>query len=499
MVGIATRRDGLQLIRRAVARLPVLARLLGAGPMSPTVSLTLCLVAATLGPAYGAGASTEVKVTASAVVADGDRSVVKINMTAGVPAEIFTLADPYRVVIELPGVAFELPAGTGDPTSIAKVSAAEAGSASGGSQHHVQAFRYGAFADGRSRMVFDTPVPVAVLDATFRKSGTGVQLQFALKEIDAQTFGVGTGATRSARPPEGRSDNPPEGRSDNPPNALPNALFPGPQPRDGTRKAVETSSLPGQSPVRAKPLIMIDPGHGGVDPGAIGVANKTTEKSVVLAVAWQLKRVLDGTGRFETRLTRSTDVFIALDKRVQISDEARPDLFISLHADAIDDNSARGVTGASIYTLSDKASDEQARKMAEKENAADLVAGIGRRNTEPPDEVRGILSDLWARENSAFAHLLQKSLVGSLARMKALGRTPERSAAFRVLRQSHAPAVLIELGFLSNPVEEAKLASPAWQKQIAGSVANAVETYFERRKLSANSGPGLPSAGGLPP
>jgi N-acetylmuramoyl-L-alanine amidase len=422
---------------------------------------------------------------------------VKINLTAGVPAEIFTLADPYRVVIELPGVAFELPAGTGEPKSIAKLSAAEAGSAS--AQPHVQAFRYGAFADGRSRMVFDTAVPVAVLDATFRKSGTGVQLQFALKEIDAESFGAGTGATRTARLPEGRSDNLLEGRSDNLPNGLPNALFPGPQPRDATNKAVETSPLPGQSPVRTKPLIMIDPGHGGVDPGAIGVANKTTEKSVVLAVAWQLKRVLDGTGRFETRLTRSTDIFIPLDKRVQISDEARPDLFISLHADAIDDNSARGVTGASIYTLSDKASDEQARKMAEKENAADLVAGIGRRNTEPPDEVRGILSDLWARENSAFAHLLQKSLVGSLARMKALGRTPERSAAFRVLRQSHAPAVLIELGFLSNPVEEAKLASPAWQKQIAGSVANAVETYFERRKLSANSGPGLPSVGGLPP
>jgi len=477
MVGIATRRDGLQRFRRAVARLTLLL----------TTCLTLSVAAATPGPAYGAGASAEVKVTASAVVADGDRSVVKINMTAGVPAEIFTLADPYRVVIELPGVTFELPAGTGETKSIAK----EAGSASGGSNHHVQAFRYGAFADGRSRIVFDTPVPVAVLDATFRKSGTGVQLQFALKEIDAQSFGAGTGATRTARQPEGRSDNPT--------NGLPNALFPGPQPRDATNKAVETSSLPGQSPVRTKPLIMIDPGHGGVDPGAIGVANKTTEKSVVLAVAWQLKRVLDGTGRFETRLTRSTDIFIPLDKRVQISDEARPDLFISLHADAIDDNSARGVTGASIYTLSDKASDEQARKMAEKENAADLVAGIGRRNTEPPDEVRGILSDLWARENSAFAHLLQKSLVGSLARMKALGRTPERSAAFRVLRQSHAPAVLIELGFLSNPLEEAKLASPAWQKQIAGSVANAVETYFERRKLSANSGPGLPTAGGLPP
>ncbi|MBX9925931.1 MAG: N-acetylmuramoyl-L-alanine amidase [Hyphomicrobiaceae bacterium] len=414
-----------------------------------------CLLAAPVAAEVPAAATTT-KVRAANVTADGERSVVAFDLSAGVPAEIFTLADPYRVVIELPGVSFDLPPGTGDAGE-SKLSPL------------VKGFRYGAFAEGRSRVVLDTETPVEVSGASIVKAGHGVRLQFTLTATDPATFGAGTGAERVGRP----SAQPPR-----------QAVEPTPNGGDGRR---------------IKPLVMIDPGHGGVDPGAIGVARKTTEKSVVLAVAWQLKSALEATGRYETKMTRSADVFIALDKRVQMSEEARPDLFVSLHADAIDDASAQSATGASIYTLSDKASDEQARKMAEKENAADLVAGVGRRNAEAPDEVRGILSDLWARENSAFAHLLSRSLAGSLARMKALGRTPERSAAFRVLRQSHAPAVLIELGFLSNVTEEAKLASTAWQKQVAGSIANAIDTYFERRKTHATASPGLPSAGGLPP
>lgn len=405
-------------------------------------------------------ATSSIRVTGAAVTDDGGRTMFTLDLSAGVPAEIFTLADPYRVVIELPAVSFDLPAGAGEAKAA-------------GLPGLVSAFRFGAFADGRSRVVLDASSPVAVSDAALVRAGQGVRLKFALSAISEEAFGSGTGAGRSGKSTDAAAT------------------------EAATGGQAGTASIP--SARRAKPLIMIDAGHGGVDPGAIGGVNQTMEKSVVLAVAWQLKNALEATGRYETRMTRTTDVFIALDKRVQMSEAARPDLFLSLHADAIEDVSAQSAVGASIYTLSDKASDEQARKMAEKENAADLVAGIGQRQQAAPDEVRGILSELWARENSAFSHLFQRSLSGTLAQMKALARTPERSAAFRVLRQSHAPAVLIELGFLSNPREEAKLADARWQKQIARAIAAAVDTYFERRKTTASVAPGLPTSGGLPP
>lgn len=421
----------------------------------------LALICMAFGPSSALaqnGKSPGVSVVTGAKVAqEGELSVFALDMSVGVKAEIFTLPDPWRVVIELPGAEFKLPPRTGEPPPDKSLTSL------------VRAFRYGAFAQGASRIVIDTTGPAAVAAAGMKNVAGGVKLEVTLAPTDASTFGAGTGASRAGRT-GGEAPAPPEQQA---------------MPAPGTE-------------VRSKPLIMIDPGHGGVDPGAVGSGN-TTEKAVVLAVAWQLKRKLDSTGRYETRLTRTTDVFVTLDKRVAMAEEARADLFLSLHADAIDDSAAQTASGASIYTLSDRASDEQARKMAEKENAADLVAGIGRRNGQAPDEVKGILSDLWARENSVHAHLFSRSLVGSLQKMKSLSRQPERSAAFRVLKQSHAPAVLIELGFLSNPAEEQRIASPEWQKQVAASIGAAIDTYFQRRKANAFAAPTSPGPGGLPP
>ena len=259
---------------------------------------------------------------------------------------------------------------------------------------------------------------------------------------------------------------------------------------------------------RPKPRVMIDPGHGGLDPGAIG-RTRTSEKSIVLAVARQLKAALESRGRYDVRLTRDSDVFIPLTKRVEMSVEAGSDLFISLHADAIDDASlANAIHGASIYTLSDKASDEQARLMAEKENAADLAAGGDVGSGEHADEVKGILFDLMVRETATFSHMFSRDLIGSLSRSGALAREPLRAASFVVLKQTHAPSVLVELGFLSNPAEEQAMAQPGWQHKIAGSIAAAVDTYFERRHAaprpvpSSNTGSitaGGIATGGLPP
>lgn len=419
------------------------------------------LVMIVLAADSAAAASSTVR--SATLEANGTTTFFRLDMTVGVKADIFTLADPFRVVIELPAMAFALPPGTGIATGTAPLAGL------------VRNYRFGAFAADRSRIVLDTTGPVAVSSAEMTNIKGGVRLEVALLAVDEAAFGSGTGAARG-------------GRADTEAGSPPAARL---LPQAGAGKP----AAPGE---RARPLVMIDPGHGGVDPGAVG-SGKTTEKSVVLAVAWQLKQALDATGRYDTRLTRTSDVFIPLDKRVAMAEEARADLFLSLHADAIDDVSALTASGASIYTLSERASDEQARKMAEKENSADLVAGIGQRNLQAPDEVKGILSDLWARENSAFSHLFSRSLVSSLSKIKAAARQPERSAAFRVLKQSQAPAVLIELGFLSNPAEEQRLASAAWQRQIAGSIALAVNRYFEQRKNNAFVGPGVALPGGLPP
>lgn len=246
-----------------------------------------------------------------------------------------------------------------------------------------------------------------------------------------------------------------------------------------------------------KPIIMIDPGHGGIDPGAVGAAN-TVEKTVVLAVATYLKSALDASGRFTVIMTRDRDVFVPLDERVELSRRANADIFLSLHADTIDDrNLAQTIRGASVYTLSEKASNEDAQRMAEKENAADLAAGADWGQAEHADDVKPILFDLLARETATFSHVLSHALVTHLATGALLTREPERSAAFRVLRQPHAPSVLIELGFLSNAAEEQQMAQAAWQQRTAGSIAAAIRAYFEQK--SSGTAAAASSTGGLPP
>jgi len=256
---------------------------------------------------------------------------------------------------------------------------------------------------------------------------------------------------------------------------------------------------PDPTATQAKPIIMIDPGHGGIDPGAIG-PGKITEKAIVLAVAKETKAALVASGRYDVRLTRATDTFIPLDQRVALSKQSQADIFISLHADTIADaHLARSIRGASVYTLSDKASNEEARLMAEKENAADLVAGLPQPSPESGSDIKPILFDLMARETATFSKLLSRSVVGAMSKAHPLTHDPERAAAFRVLRQAGAPSVLIELGFLSNPAEEQMMTNADWQRRVATAIASAVDTYFARRGSSMAIAPFGGDPGGLPP
>ncbi len=372
---------------------------------------------------------------ALAVKVEGEQfaTMIEIELSKGVTAEVFTLSNPYRVIIDLPDVAFRLPPGTG---------------ARG--KGLISTFRYGLFAERKARVVIDTIGPVKITSATMAHGAAAgsVILRVAMSATDAQTFADGTGATR----------------------------------RDEAHvKAEADDEAPPKNAAKSKPVIVIDPGHGGIDPGASGI-NNLSEKTLVLAVAQRLQAVLAKSGAFDVRMTRTSDVFVSLDRRLKLSSDQGADLFVSLHADSIaETNLAEGIRGATVYTLSERASDEQARKMAEKENASDLIAGLQGVDQGGKDQVKNILIDLMKRETSNFSADFSNVLVGRLKRSITMARDPQRSAAFKVLKQTHAPSVLVELGYMSNSKDQQEMVTPAWQEKVSDAIAAAITVYFAKR------------------
>jgi N-acetylmuramoyl-L-alanine amidase len=227
------------------------------------------------------------------------------------------------------------------------------------------------------------------------------------------------------------------------------------------------------------PLVLLDPGHGGKDPGAIGFSG-TYEKHVSLATALELQRQLMATGRYRVALSRTNDVFIPLADRVGIAQRQGAALFVSMHADALSNHSVRG---ASVYTLSDTASDAQTAALAQRENDADRFAGPAFRNTSP--EVAQILASLVRQETRRGPARMARNVVSALGQDIGLLQNPDRHAGFMVLKAADIPSVLVEMGFMSNPEDEAALRRPQHRALVATAMKSAVETYF------AQSGPGL--------
>ncbi|MCX7382038.1 MAG: N-acetylmuramoyl-L-alanine amidase [Alphaproteobacteria bacterium] len=223
------------------------------------------------------------------------------------------------------------------------------------------------------------------------------------------------------------------------------------------------------------PLVVLDPGHGGKDPGAIGISG-TYEKHVALAAAQELQRQLAAAGRYRVELTRTRDVFVPLEQRVAFAQRRGAALFVSMHADALGDRSVRG---ASVYTLSDAASDRQTAALAQRENAADRFGGPAFRDTPP--EVSRILSSLVRQETRQGSARLASRVVGEFGHDLRLIQNPARHASFMVLKAADIPSVLVEMGFMSNREDEAALRRPEHRAKVAAAMRRAVDAWFAVR------------------
>lgn len=225
-----------------------------------------------------------------------------------------------------------------------------------------------------------------------------------------------------------------------------------------------------------KPVIMLDPGHGGKDPGAIGVSG-TYEKHIAQATAHELERLLRGSGRYNVVLTRSEDKFIPLQGRVELAHKHQAQLFISMHADALLNHDVRG---ASVYTLSSGASDRQTAFLAKRENSADRFATASFHGLSP--EVQQILASLVTEETRRGSAHMANSVVRSFQNRIRLLSHPSRHAGFMVLKSADIPSVLVEMGFMSNRLDEQALRQGQHRQQVAMAMKQAVDVYFSSNK-----------------
>ena len=367
----------------------------------------------------------------SRVGGDDAQTRFVMDFSQKVDLRAFTLADPYRVVIDLPQVIFNLPPKTGET-----------------GRGLVKAFRFGLVMQGGSRIVMDVNKPVRIDKAFVIEPAAGqpARLVVDLAATDRDSF-------MKTLAMEGRP--------------LQAAAASGVE-RESTRKG------------DPRPIIVLDPGHGGIDNGAVA-GNGAMEKDIVLEFSTALRDQLERSGKYRVVMTRTDDTFIPLVDRVRMARIRQAALFVSIHADAIGKGEGEA-QGATIYTLSETASDAEAGRLAETENRADVIAGIDM--SHEPGDVADILIDLAQRETRNFSSHFARIVVGEFKSTTRLHKQPLKSAGFRVLKAPDVPSVLLELGYASNRSDLKLLTSDAWRHRAGDALVTAVDGFFKARVAS---------------
>lgn len=380
--------------------------------------------------------------SAARLAGDGKQTRFILDIDQTVTFRAVTLADPYRVVVDVPQLNFQLPAGTG-----------------AGGRGLVKAFRYGLVMPGGSRIVFDLTGPAKIANSYVVEAANGqpARLVLELEEVDRAAF-VPT------IPPENR-----------------------PELRPAIAEAPPATVLAAPAPETAqkadgRPVVVIDPGHGGIDNGT--QSGGESEKNLVLAFGLALRDKLENAGKYRVVMTRDDDTFIPLSDRTKIARNLKAALFVSIHADALP--KAEGdAQGATIYTLSDKASDAEAQRLADAENRADAIAGFNL--AEEPTDVADILIDLTQRETRTFSNRFARLLMGEMKSSVRMHKHPLKSAGFRVLKAPDVPSVLVEIGYVSNKGDLEHLVSEGWRSKAVGSMAQAIDGFLTKRMATAGS------------
>ncbi|MSP46980.1 MAG: N-acetylmuramoyl-L-alanine amidase [Xanthobacteraceae bacterium] len=358
-----------------------------------------------------------------------------MDFSKKVDLRVFTLGDPYRVVIDLPQVTFSLPPKAGDA-----------------GRGLVKAFRFGLVMQGGSRIVMDVTKPVRI-DKAFvvdAAAGQPARLVVDLASTDRESFMKTLAA-------EGRPM------------------------RAATASGQEREPAQKGDP---RPIVVLDPGHGGIDNGAVA-ASGVMEKDLVLEFTIQLRDAIERSGKYRVVMTRTDDTFIPLVDRIRMARIRQAALFVSIHADAIKKGEGEA-QGATVYTLSETASDAEAGRLAESENRADVIAGIDM--SHEPGDVADILIDLAQRETKAFSLHFAKTLVADMKKVAKMHKQPMKSAGFKVLKAPDVPAVLIELGYVSSKEDLKQLTSGAWQSKTAAAIGEAIDNFFSTRLAGATAG-----------
>jgi N-acetylmuramoyl-L-alanine amidase len=406
-----------------------IARLLSGGTASeklPTAPAKPVPVPQNAGPSPGAKPTGQAPVVMSARIGEhDDRTRLVLETSDPVNLRTFTLTGPDRVVVDMPEVAWRI----GAPPQPSGKGA-------------IKSYRYGLFREGDSRMVIDLNKPVTVSDALVLPPSGGFGYRVVIDLFPAQQtkFDSDAGWPADLKARENEAE-----------------------------KAAMASLL---SSGGNKKVVVIDPGHGGVDPGTKGV-NGLWEKDLVLAEGLRLSRLLKAHG-YNVHMTRDKDVFVPLPQRVAMTRKYHADLLISLHADS---NPDAEVNGLSIYTLNDGRSDREAAALARRENQSDVIAGVDLSGDNNP--VAPILINLAQRDTiNKSSRFAETALTRLSSATDLLARSPHRSASLAVLIAPDVPAVLIELGYLSNRADASQMNSDNWRSDVAGAIADAVDRNF---------------------